>query len=60
MEKYYCGKCNKEMEFDYLIIEYSDSQSLIGRSRISLDLCEQCKKEILSFIETFIPKRFDQ
>ena len=60
MEKYYCDKCGNNMEFDYLSIEFSDSKSIIGRTRISLNLCKQCKKEILYFVKTFVPKRFEE
>lgn len=53
MQKYYCDKCNSEMKFDSITIEYSETGHGKDRS-VSLNLCSNCKRNLQNLLNGFI------
>lgn len=56
MNKYYCDKCGKEIgeSKGFLRIEHVDEVSIIGRSSLYPDLCEEHYKELIDIIYKFL------
>jgi len=55
MQKFFCDKCEKEMDYDNVKVEYKNGESSIGKDYVYRQLCPNCKKEFIKLLNDFLP-----